>query len=853
MGGTKKKIGKQRRDKAYWSAKEIGYRSRASFKLVQLNRKFEFLQKSRVCVDLCAAPGSWMQVAREHMPMSSLVVGVDLVPIKPIQGCIALQGDITTDKCKADLKRELQTLKADLVLNDGAPNVGRSWLHDAYQQSLLVLSALRLATDFLVKGGTFVTKVFRSRDYQSLMWVLGQFFRRVHSTKPAASRNESAEIFVVCLGYKAPDKIDPRFLDAKHVFSEVDDAQDDDEADAAADRELINPEKKKRKAPAQGYETGATVLYKKAKASEFIMEDKPIHILNNYNEIHLDEPRIYKHAKTTKEIVECCKDIKVLGMKELRLLKKWREALRAEFVGDGKAKKGQNGQPEAPNEDAAEEDDSDKELQELDAKIAELKDEERREAKRVKKKAAKEKRKIAEKIDLKMVIPGDVGPIWQEDGLFSMKDMKSAEDLDMVRGEDETDNADVLAESEEDDDEESKKPKAKMVKYDKEKGRLDKRSLYYKGDEEASEEEEESGAEDDETGFLGDMRESGKKSNGHYNDESDDESGNPLLVDLENGGKEARRKRKADLWFDREAFKDMQEEDEELAEKDVEEAIKEYKKKNVPILAKDSKDESDSSDSDEDEEQNDAFDVEESYKDLKPEKANKAKEGDDFEVVPQGAQAGKAKKKKKPIVLTPEEQALGQEMIVSKKRKRDILDSGWNRFMFGERDEDLPDWFVKEERVHMRPHVEALTDPKTVAEYRQRQKELNVKTIKKVAEAKARKKRRLAKRMEKAKKKAAATLDNPDLGSREKQREIERAYKRARTGAGVAGAKREVKYVVAKKATATKRARRPAGVKGAYRQVDPRMKKDNTSKRAIANSKRVQKRRLKGKKTQMGK
>ena len=196
------------------------------------------------------------------MPADSPCIGVDLAPIKPVTKCIALQEDITSQRCRVAIRRHLLDAKVDVVLHDGAPNVGTSWLQDAYGQNELTIFALRLAVDFLQPGGCFVTKAFRSQDYNSLLYVFKQLFAHVEATKPQASRNESAEIFVVCRGFKNA-QIDPRFLDPKTVFKDL---------DVPTPSANVLQQRKGKKAKAEGYEPGAQLLRIERPIVEFVLD-----------------------------------------------------------------------------------------------------------------------------------------------------------------------------------------------------------------------------------------------------------------------------------------------------------------------------------------------------------------------------------------------------------------------------------------------------------------------------------------------------------------------------------------------------------------------------------------------------
>ena len=187
-----------RRDQYRRLAKDRGYRARSAYKLLQINRSYKILKKGDKVVDLGCAPGGWLQVAMKEVGLSGKVVGLDLKTVAPVAGATILQGSIEDPNMLSKIA-EILGCKADIVLSDLAPNVSGVWELDHARQLSLSTIAFDFAQQILRVGGIAVFKVFEGEMLNDFRLKLRNSFGKVNLSKPLASRQESSELYIVCL------------------------------------------------------------------------------------------------------------------------------------------------------------------------------------------------------------------------------------------------------------------------------------------------------------------------------------------------------------------------------------------------------------------------------------------------------------------------------------------------------------------------------------------------------------------------------------------------------------------------------------------------------------------------------
>ncbi|KAJ3210466.1 AdoMet-dependent rRNA methyltransferase spb1 [Dinochytrium kinnereticum] len=831
----KKKYAKGRLDKYYHMAKEQGYRARSAFKLIQMNKKYNFLEKAKVCVDLCAAPGGWLQVAAKYMPRPSIIIGVDLAPIKPIPGVITHVEDITTSKCRATLKSELKTWKVDVFLHDGAPNVGIAWVQDAFAQSELTLSALKLATEFLVPGGTFISKVFRSKDYNKLMWVFNQLFKSVEATKPASSRNVSAEIFVICRDFIAPKKIDPKLLDAKFVFKEVDDDYEemDDkkkkEMQGAILNDLFHPEKKRRHR--DGYADGATMLHVTHDVSDFIRKVEFVQMLARSNQIVFpkdeESQMIKKHPATTEEILEYFQDLRVLGKREFKEIIRWRDIVRDTMglnpVKDKKEEEEEPAKPKTPEEEA------EALALELSTQAAEMEAELRRD----KRKARERKAKQLIRMRLGMETPHDIGlevdsgmgdAIYNEgqdeddeSARIVIRKRKPVEGaLPAIVEDDDAEDDEEDEDDEDDEDEALMKLREKEINslyevYEERKAVQNPKAAKRREKQGGKEFEEWYGIEWEEKQKQKDMkRKRGDGESGSASDDSDyTDSEDDSEMDEEKDDETKQLSNTASMFFKNSLFEG------------IEDTGKKGKKgKKGGLFSKDIEKAFSDSESDE-----------EDYKPKKKLKMVKGEEDDDeddgpksrsgFEIAPR-VDDDPSNNVNDFVIDSAQKYAMAEQLL-QKGSRRDLIDDAFNRYTFNDPD-GVPEWFLSDESRHNKRHLPITKEAVQIMKARMRA--LDARPIKKVAEAKFRQKLKADNRLKKALKKASAVADDEDVPDKQKLRDASKIMQKA-----LVKKKKRPEMVVARNMNRGLKGR-PKGVKGRYKMVDGVTKKEKRAEKS---------------------
>lgn len=803
MGKAK---GKHRLDKFYHLAKEQGYRSRAAFKIVQLDTKFRFFSSSRSLLDLCAAPGGWMQVAVKHMPVGSLIMGVDLVPIRPIRGAFSLQEDITTPKCKASIRKLMKENGCnmlDVVLHDGSPNVGGAWSKEATTQASLVVDALKLAVEFLAPKGTFVSKVFRSQDYNAILYCFKQLFEKVEVTKPVASRSTSAEIYVVGLRYKAPAKIDPRLLDVKHLFQQV--------VDPPKVVDVLRGTKQKRNR--EGYEEGLATIRKIGLASDFVWSDKPLEVLGSVTSISFEDPAcsaLRDHSVTTDEIKLLCDDLRVLGKQEFKLLLKWRLHIR-------KASSPQVKDDSRMDEvkETVEGDDDERMLSQMEELHSIYEQKKKKTKKILAKRRAKAKARTRTGMQVDVMEDG-----YNDYDLFSLSSIKAKKDLLVLDSPAQSDDENDIASDDEANGPKSEDSEASDADSDEERRRYDQEleacldqayERFVAAKEGSTKKRKRAklvhGATDSEL-----WKDNGAYQDNVHEDYSDDsvedDEANPLVLPLTKE-EQPSKEQLTDQWFSQDLFAGFQHTcNKEDSDSDMSEGgqdIESFQK---------SLGESRRKPADKSNKENIAIPSE--SKVLQDNRSGPERD-DGFEIVPaasSGSSDESSSEDESDYDTDSKAEILAYaKKMLRKKQREEIVDASYNRYTFD--DEGLPEWFVKEEKSHSQPQKPITKEE--IEAMKAQFKEIDARPAKKVAEAKARKKRVAMKKLEGVRNKANAISDQTDISNQSKNKMIERLYKKAMP-------KRPKKeYVVAKKGVQVK------GGKG-KKIVDRRLKKDSRSR-----------------------
>ena len=201
-GSSRRWQRRQARDPYVERAGREGWRSRAAFKLIEIDDRERLLKRGAVVLDLGAAPGGWSQVAARRVGPTGRVLAIDCLPMDPVEGVEFLEADFDTEPARDWLAGQLGDSRVDLVLSDLAPNISGNRAIDQPRSMALIDAAARIAGEVLNPGGAFLTKLFQGEGQRELEEWLKARFGRIKRLKPKASRPESREIYLLACDYR---------------------------------------------------------------------------------------------------------------------------------------------------------------------------------------------------------------------------------------------------------------------------------------------------------------------------------------------------------------------------------------------------------------------------------------------------------------------------------------------------------------------------------------------------------------------------------------------------------------------------------------------------------------------------